>query len=68
LSHKSIIENAYNCSYVDNGDGYVGLYVDMNVMVIGKYFEIEILSLGRRGTIGTCMRISFIGFNHIFAH
>jgi hypothetical protein len=47
---------------VDNGDGDVGLYVDKNEMVIGKYFEIEILSLGQRGTIG--MRISFIGFDH----
>ncbi|XP_060603326.1 uncharacterized protein LOC132756308 [Ruditapes philippinarum] len=38
-------------SYVDNGDGHVGQYVDKNEMVHGKYFEIEILSLGRPGTI-----------------
>jgi hypothetical protein len=57
-----VLQNEYNCSYVDNGDGDVGLYVDKNVMVDGKYFEIEILSLGRRGTIG--MRISCIGFHY----
>jgi hypothetical protein len=52
---------------VDNGDGHVGQYVDKNEMVDGKFFEIEILSLGRRGTIG--MRISFIGFDHnLLAH
>ncbi|XP_060603325.1 uncharacterized protein LOC132756307 [Ruditapes philippinarum] len=44
------VEGQY-LSYVDNGDGDVGMYVDKNAMVDGKYFEIEILSLGRRGTI-----------------
>jgi hypothetical protein len=52
---------------VDNGNGDVGLYVDKNVMVEGTYFEIEISSLGRRGTIG--IRITFKGFGHnLLAH
>ncbi|XP_060579029.1 SPRY domain-containing protein 3-like [Ruditapes philippinarum] len=38
-------------TYVDNRHRDVGLYVDKKAIVMARYFEIEILSLGRSGTI-----------------
>ncbi|XP_060555473.1 SPRY domain-containing protein 3-like isoform X2 [Ruditapes philippinarum] len=43
--------NGEYLTYADNGNRDVGLYVDKNEIVAGRYFEIEILSLGRSGII-----------------
>ncbi|XP_053376573.1 E3 ubiquitin-protein ligase TRIM33-like [Mercenaria mercenaria] len=49
---RNIAVDGEYLSYVDNGSGDVGLFVDKERANSQQYFEIEILSLGQRGTIG----------------
>ncbi|XP_053387999.1 uncharacterized protein LOC123543954 [Mercenaria mercenaria] len=48
---RNIAVDGEYLSYTDNGSGGVGLYVDKHYVDYGRYFEVEILNMGQRGTI-----------------
>ncbi|XP_053388268.1 uncharacterized protein LOC123541733 [Mercenaria mercenaria] len=48
---RNIAVDGEYLSYADSGNGDVGLFVDKERVFDGRYFEVEILSLGQRGTI-----------------